>query len=481
MWSEWVGVLVAMSFAMLVFVAIAPLVETLYSALTAPLGTVAREPESQIDVPFTRGALLLFSLYFGTGVIFSLTGGTAGFLATTASINAIPVSPAKLVAGLRCGFIVGVLFTGAARLRGATATTVLADQLAALATITAGLAVFIIFYGAPSQLSFPQILQYAHQNLFTDPVKAVATAFAAMVIVEILVILTERFSTPFSRQLSRATLRQRIEQHDTVEQVFWHRRVETVTDRVIRDEIKRDGVQSICWMTNTAPPCHGDVIHEAACSWTQAHATPGVVNSHDLAATLIKANLRVIVPSRDVLEQITANLPWVRRCRVTNGIFRTRLMILNGKVAIVHLPIPFRKTKGEQSNFAAIIRGIDGVHEIQSWFDTVWENCHDQEIQEYISEMLAKGDAQACTLLMIVAEMEHGIRKDNAIITLKARGFNPSDGDVDLLFKDFQARGLVAFDAKTNLFYPARRQTVGSMLDSLARVVSRHAVFNHAF
>src|SRR5215469_10758885 len=141
--SQWLGVVLAIFFAMCVFTAIAPSVERLFGALSAPLGTAVRQPDSQVDLPIVRGALLLFSLYFGTGVVFSLSGGTAGFLATTAAATAIPLSP---TAGMQCGFIVGVLLTGAARLRAAMASSVMADQLAALATITAGLAAFVLFY-----------------------------------------------------------------------------------------------------------------------------------------------------------------------------------------------------------------------------------------------------------------------------------------------------------------------------------------------
>jgi hypothetical protein len=216
---------------------------------------------------------------------------------------------------------------------------------------------------------------------------------------------------------------------------------------------------------------------DAAIKWARANCN-GDPKADAIATTLLKANLRIIVPSEDVLNKICTQLRPVRRCRVTGAAFRTRMLILNGNVAIVHLPIPFRRVPGEQSNFAAIVRGIDGVQELQSWFDGVWENGHTQYVQHRLSRMMIGGPVATCMILITISECEHGVD----IVTLKNhlqdRGIESEDGQLKKGIEDLERRGLVYFDRKTLRYYPARRQTVGHMLDSLLRLFNRDVVFN---
>src|SRR5947208_2604059 len=133
---ESIGIVSATVFALIVVNYFGGSLERVYGALSSPLGTAHREARSQADLPILTGLSLNYACYFLSGVTFAVTGGTAGFFASTAAATALPMDA---FAGLRDGFLVGVLFAGFARLRAAAASNALTDQLSSLSTITLGL------------------------------------------------------------------------------------------------------------------------------------------------------------------------------------------------------------------------------------------------------------------------------------------------------------------------------------------------------
>jgi len=471
--------------AYLVVAVTAPLLERLYASLLSPITTV-RIPMPQADtasavrrlkdkwmreMPSLRGLFMLFATYFATGVIFAFTGGTAGFVASDA-FNGVSVPPEV---ALRWGFLVGILFAGIARIRASGASQVLADGLSSLAVLTLGASVFLVVADI-GVLKAISPVSYIRHNLFSAPAQAIVVALAAVLWVEAMIFLRERYGGRYAREVTRAGVRQRAEQHEYLEQVFWPTRVEPETDKVIEGAIMADGLQSICWMTNTAPVSHCKTIVAMALRWAQDHCA-AEKRVDDLARRLIGANLRVIVPSREMLRQVRKQIPWLKRWRITNTpSFRTRILTLNGRVAVMHLPIPYMGSRDEQSNSAAISRNVESIQELQGLFDSIWESLHLDYVQHAVAQAMADGAEHECLALLAISEHDHGITLAQLQVNLTARGGALADSALRTTVHSLLKKKLISYDRTRSLYYSRRRQHVCHTLDSLTRLVCRNMV-----
>jgi hypothetical protein len=468
MMSSLTGVVMALFLAFVTVAFAAPAMEKLYGALLAPITTVRRSENEQLDVPLFQGLFWLFAVYFLTGLIFAFTGGAAGFVGS----DAFKTIGFKAEAGIQWGFLAGILFAGFGRIRGSMASNGLVDFLSALTVMTIGACVFLLI--ADDWVLRSVSFQYIRDNLFYAPLCALIATGLAAGIVELIIYLRERIGRPLSREVPRSGVRYRAEQHEMVEQVFWPHNVQTRTDQIIGGTIREGGIRSICWMTNTAPRSHCDAIREAALAWAAAHSKTG--NHQAIAESLIKANLRLIVPSKEVYEEVKSAIPWMRRARITRCRFRSRLLIINGKVAITHLPIPYHGDITEQSNFAAISRNIETVHELEAVFDNIWESMHCDYVQKKLTEALVCGDRLLPTVLLVICEHSHGISAADILANVGARQHACDKKSLDTCLETLVSKKLVTIDPRRQTYHLARRRNLGEVIDAITRLSYRHTV-----
>ncbi|MHC4799870.1 MAG: hypothetical protein ACYTF1_24810, partial [Planctomycetota bacterium] len=242
---------------------------------------------------------------------------------------------------------------------------------------------------------------YIERPFHNLPLYALGMALFVCVLIEVMIFVHNRFAKPEWRQVSRWSIRQRIEENQRMEQVFCPSRVIPRTDKVIEKVVERHGIQNISWLTNTAPDNHLKTFESAAITWAKESQ-----KEWNSAERLLRANVRIIVASDEAKEKIIKRHPWAQRFRVA-GSFPFRLMILNEQKAIIHIPLPHRGGLYEESNFAAITEDMTVVAELQQLFDSLFESPYRMYAGGAIAQELQ--NPLACPILQVVAESYGGL------------------------------------------------------------------------
>ena len=153
--------------------------------------------------------------------------------------------------------------------------------------------------------------------------------------------------------MTYALLSERIEQQAQIRQIFGAKRVVSDTDRIVAQEVEKHGLRELLWVTNE-PPEHFEAILRGLKSYQKgSKSTDNTSDAQDAISS--NPNVRIIHgPNCRSIGNVLTYVPDSRRIESQKA-FRVRFMVLNRRIVIVHLPMPFRGEPGERANTLHVI------------------------------------------------------------------------------------------------------------------------------
>lgn len=373
-------------------------ISKMYHPLIAPLARVLVDEDEQLSIPYLNGIFSLYAVFVVCAMIFAFTGGAiAGIWVPIQSGKATQVELELIRSHLIFGFTAGILVAALARIRAVYTSTSLARHLELLTVATVGLLAFLLLVNPKFiTILIDAYVRPAGGRYF--PAFAFLISAASLGAVEILIALGK--TMPKANTVPYSLLRERIEQQTEVEQVFWPSDVTKFTTRTLSRIITKEGLTEICWLSNTGPPDHMPAALDSLKQWLWANRRD-VGDVEDCARKIISTVARAIVTTA-VAEKRLKDLGYVPRVHRLKGPLRVRLLIINAKYAIVHLPIPFTGSQNEQSNCATLISSPELVQPLHAVFDGIWEDRYVVETIESLTWLLASKDSNPLRIAAIV-------------------------------------------------------------------------------
>lgn len=430
--------------AVIVMLASVKAVSRAYEPITAPLARVrvvsegdeGGEEGKERRVPYYDGFLSLYSVFFMCAMIFAFTRGAL----TTLSVAPNDVDE-RALAGLRYEMVywvcVGVMVAVLARISAVCISTAYTKRLEIFTVATLGVLTFKLVQDFPYMKTLVDVYMYPAGGPYF-PVFAFGVCAVSLLSVELGFYLISRFA-PHANRVAYSLLRERVEQYTETRQVFWPSHVVPFTEKSITRIIGDEGLSELCWLTNTAPPTHMEIAFEATKKWLGKNRP----NVDQLAGKIMKAATRVIVTS-DLGEKRVKRMPYVRRRQRLKDPVRIRMMIINMRHAIVHLPIPFGGGAEEESNCLMLVESPECVHALREEFDALWENRHLLGTMESLNRFAGEGRTDLLNLAWLVYMHHSPITIGN--LTAEYNGLSGSQAsiaDVQKLTEELKARDVI--------------------------------------
>ena len=390
-WSVILGVL----FAVVTMFVSTPPMTRVFSTISGPIAGVKKTKDGQENIPYFNGVFCLWALYALCGFIFAYTGGTIG-------VSMEEWKPEYTRNHMVWGFSTGVLVMALARISAVYISSSLAYYLQLLTIGVLGLVTFKLIQ------DFNYITRLFDE--FIRPSGGYFVAFAGMTSlftfasVEVGIWLCK--SSQSANMVPCSLLRERVEQYRTVQQVFWPEDITKFTDQTINREISKEGLRELCWLTNTAPPTHIDTMIKAVENWVISKGESSNVSKY--TTDILRSNVKVFVTSEQGREELN-KYPFLEEIRFHPSPIRTRLLIINAKHAIVHLPIPFTGDNDEQSNCAMLVSSPLFVQSLREEFDALWENYELLSPIDKFTELIIKDKMEQFKIAQIIYEAHHPI------------------------------------------------------------------------
>jgi hypothetical protein len=344
----------------------------LWACLLAPLrrqfGTT-RSAQHDAFSEYSRGFFRLWSVYGLLAAVFGITGGNV------ARTWVSPVSPPLGGSSpFLFGVLAGVVVCALARLLAVSVSGLFAKQIHVIVVAGVGLLAWQ-FSHDPNFLS--SISDASHREFWDLPSFVLALSFIGCAVTEFFVYLTQGPISvrliPGLRRVPYSLVQERCDEHERVEQIFVSPKVRERTRELIDTviEVDKEGPISICWLTQTAPMDHLDVLLEATTRWVQSEKGYDRGQAEATARVFLARTVRIITYQGREAE-IAARHSYLRQVIAIPQVIRTRILILNYSHAVVHVPIPFDGHFDEESNFAAVLDRPDRVARVRDWFEAMW-------------------------------------------------------------------------------------------------------------
>jgi hypothetical protein len=394
-------------------------VSHVYDPLTAPLATVTVTGDRQVSIPYYHGLWSLYAAFFVCGMIFAFTGGTIG-------MSVDEWTPATTRYHLVWGFSAGILVAALARISAVYLSTGLARSVQLLTVASLGVLAFKLVHN-PGFITIliDQFVRPGGGRYF--PVFAILAAGISIGAVELGICLCRR--APSANSVPYSLLRERVEEYTEVQQVFWPADVVAYTEDTLARIITREGLTELCWLTNTGPTTHLPRVLDALKERLRQEPS-ATGNEEVLAQTIIRAATRIIVTTDEAMQSLT-RLEYVSRILHLPEPLRVRVIVINGRHAILHLPIPFEGAENEQSNCAMLISSPELVEPLREAFDTIWENKYHAETLETLLQYVIRGEQALLMVIKIVYGSHRPLTVDELVSEFNNR-WNQTASEADV-------------------------------------------------
>jgi len=384
----------------------------IYTPLVAPIAGVGKRADGDDKISLYGPWLLIASYYF-CGTILALTGATIGMSPDVAW------TPKGIHQPLIWGFTAGMMVAALARISAVYLTTSLATYLQLLTVATLGVVAFKFAQNFDSISKFidsfnPLFRESSGRRLVPFSLMTTVVTVGA---VELGIYLCSLF--PKGNIVPYSLVRERSEQHETALQVFWPKSIVRFTNRILKDKIGKEGLDELCWLTHTAPLQHMETAFKALQSKHPGIGAPDLLNT-------FKAVTRVLVSSTLTNEERIHLADYVKASNISYipRPVRTRLLIINAKYAIIHLPIPFRGGTTEQSNCAFLVSSEERVQKLRDAFNLLWEKqLHFLALERILKGLvLGQSEHQLFRATRVVYEFHRPVRSSEVAAALRHRG-----------------------------------------------------------
>jgi hypothetical protein len=366
---------IGLAIAIVVVFSVAAPLEQHLRVMDRPLARIKAGTKSRW-LPVMYGASRLCWTYLFVVYLFALTGG---------SLAQATVGPSTDPKAMLVAMVVGVLVAALARVLAITSTVRLVPYVLLVGAIGAGLL-------AAQVLVDPRIL-----TTYSDALKATLPdmPFYGLLMSIMACTITEGLVLGVGRRRARTShvpyslVRARAEGYEQAEQTFWGHHVRDATTTVIKETIQAEGLKDMCWLTRVAPDDHVEALTTATKEWIRQrwpHATPEEVERR--AYRLIAERVRIITHQDRAYElrhprDLSRCAP-LTRIHTFSGCVRTRVLTVNHRIGVVHLPIPFTGEDDEESNCAHVTRVCERVHDLTNQFEAFWRG---RAADSYLSQL----------------------------------------------------------------------------------------------
>jgi hypothetical protein len=293
------------------------------------------------------------------GFVFAMTGGRLG--------QVVSAKDGASSSSLLLGGVAGLLVVAIARVEAISHNTALATALQGLLISAPAAATFVLFADGNLLTQISESSQAASRDFI---LLLLGGAAVVSVLVEVAFHALDALGPEEFRRVPLWLVRQRIEQWEAVEQVWSPWRIVSWTGDWIEKVVKTEGVQRICWLTNVHPLPLLQMVAAAS-----GEEPPQLTRK-----------LRIVVPEA-VWSRFETELRQDRKWSAALGSLqvrllagkvspRIRLLILNSRAAIVHLPIEHHQDDwDEASNYAAVVTDPARISEVKAWFEQIWRDA----------------------------------------------------------------------------------------------------------